>query len=246
MRKFQYHWRRLGAAIVAVATILAIAGLGAPAADATSQSYSGHWAGLVDGGGGYTKITADVVVPSVTTACGTGSAVAVYVGLGGWGSLPFAQNGFTVTPQGVGVWWEVFDRNGNGPVAGIALATRPGNKLRFGFEFASHGTVLTFYWANLTTGKVVTRRITNAARYYNAKTADYVVERPNYPKAGAPLAQYRPITFTRAQAVRSGRWVPAYNTGSVLVSTLGRAGNVISHVTAARADTFTTAWSGCS
>ncbi len=236
---------RIRSAVFVASGVVLLAGLTVPPAQAVSYGYSGQWSGLVSTGGGYTAVTADVTVPRVSTLCGRDSNVVAFVGLGGWNRLPFVQNGFTVTPKGVGVWWEVFDKAGHGPVAGVALPARPGDRMRLRLEFSANRSVLTFRWDNLTLHRSRSQVVTNAARYYTGATADYVVERSWYPYRGAPLARFTPITFSNAKAVRAGRWVPAYNANSIRVTMLGARSNTVARVTAASGTTFRTDWSGC-
>jgi hypothetical protein len=234
---------RRGVVVVLGAVLLAAAG--ALPAHAVSYAYSGLWSGVVSNGGGYTAVTADVTVPRVSTLCGASSNVVAFIGLGGWNRLPFVQSGFTVTPKAIGAWWEVFDKAGRGPTVGVPLTIRPGDRMRLSLSFSANRSVLTFRWENLTRHVARSQRITNAARYYNGATADYIVERSWYPYRGAPLARYSPITFSGAKAIRYGRWVAAYNSGSTRVTMLGATSNTVSRVTAASGTTFTTAWSGC-
>jgi hypothetical protein len=236
------QWFR--AALILVAAGAAVVAAAGPAT-AVSAGYSGNWSGLVSTGGGYNDVTAEITLPRVSASCGNGAHVVGYIGLGGWSALPFVQNGFTVTPGGASVWSEEFDRNGNGPVTNIKLAVRPGDRLRLRLRFNADRSVLDYTWQNLTLHRTATRRVTNAARYFNGSTADYVVERAWYPFRGAPLGRYTPVTFTNAKAARRGVWIPAYNSGSVRVTMLGATGRTISAVTAARSTTFTTGWSGC-
>jgi hypothetical protein len=225
--------------------IVFLAGMAVAPAHAVGYGYSGLWSGLLSNGGGYVGVTADVTVPRVSTYCGTSSNVVAFVGLGGWNSLPFVQNGFTVTPKGVGVWSEVFDRSGRGPTTSVALPIRPGDRIRLSLSFSSDKSVLWFRWENLTLRRVAFQRLPNAARYYNGSTADYIVERSWYPYRGSPLARYTPVAFSNARAARAGRWVPAYNSGSTKVTLLGAGGRTLSRVTSASGTSFSTAWSGC-
>jgi Peptidase A4 family len=237
------RWFR-AALIPVVAAAAVIVGQATPAG-AVTGGYSANWSGLVSTGGGYNDVTADVIVPRVTGLCGYGSHVVAYIGLGGWSGLPFVQNGFTVTPGGASAWSEEFDRAGNGPVTNVVLPVRPGDRIRLRLRFNANRSVLDYTWQNLTLGKSVTRRVTNAARYFNGSTADYVVERSWFPFRGAPLGRYTPVSFTNAKAARGGLWIPAYNSRSIRVSMLGGAGQTISRVTAAKGTSFTTGWSGC-
>jgi len=240
-----YRGARIRRVLVVSFGAALVSGLSALPAGAVSQGSSGLWSGLVSNGGGYTRVTADVTVPRVSTYCGTSSNVVAYVGLGGWSGVPFAQNGFTVTPKGLGLWWEVFDRTGAGPTAAVSLPIRPGDTIRLGLWFSADKSVLTFRWENLTVRKAVSRTVTNARRYYNGSTADYVVERSWYPYRGSPLARFSGITFRNAKAVRSGTWLAAYNSGSTRVTLVGDRGNQLARVTYATGTTFTTSWLGC-
>ena len=245
MRRAGFRWVGRATVVAVALTAAPFAGASVAPAQAVSNGYSGLWSGVVSNGGGYTAVFADVTVPTVSTRCGKDSNVVAFVGLGGWNRLPFVQNGITVTPKGVSAWWEVFDKNGHGPVAGIPLTVRPGDRMRLRLQFSANRSVLTFRWDNVTLHRTYIHRVTNAARYYNGATADYVVERSWYPYRGAPLARFTPITFSYAKAARAGRWVPAHNSASTRVTMLGAKGNTVSRVTAATGTTFTTAWSGC-
>jgi hypothetical protein len=238
--------RRIRRAVTVLLGVVSLAGMAVTPAHAVSYGYSGLWSGLLSNGGGYLGVTADVTVPRVSTYCGTNSNVVAFIGLGGWNSLPFVQNGFTVTPKGLGVWSEVFDSSGRGPTTTVALPIRPGDRIRLSLSFSSNRSVLWFRWENLTLGRVAIQRLSNAARYYNGSTADYIVERSWYPYRGSPLARYSPVAFSNAKAARAGRWVPAYNSGSTKITLLGAGGRTLSRVASASGTSFSTAWSGCS
>jgi hypothetical protein len=237
--------RRAGRAALITVSVGILVGLGTGSAGAVTYGHSDQWTGVLSRGGGYTAVTADVTVPRVSTYCGKDSNVVAFIGLGGWTGLPFVQNGFTVTPRGLGVWYEVFDSAGRGPVVGVPLAIRPGDRVRLGLSFSANRSVLTFRWENLTLHRAVSRTVSNAGRYYNGSTADYVVERSWYPYRGSPLARFTPITFSNAKAVRYGRSVPAYNSGSTRVTMLGARGNTVARVAPTSGTSFTTSWAGC-
>jgi hypothetical protein len=232
--------------VVLVLAVMTAAILSAVPAGAGSQDSSNLWSGLVSPGGGYGAVTADVRVPKVTANCGSRSNVVIYVGLGGYGSLPFVQNGITLVPgQSIGVWSEVFDRYGNTRITSRALLVRPGDLVRLSIWFSPSRYQLVFSWNNLTLRRSVTQSVTNAARYYNGATADYVVERSWYPYRGSPLTQYGRVSFARAYAVRYGRAVSAYNGSSRVVTLRGIGGRALSAVVSAGGQSFTTAWKGC-
>ncbi len=239
--------KRVARRVVVVLAIMTAVALGAVPAHAVSRGSSRLWSGLVSRGGGYTAVTADVRVPRVTALCGSRSNVVVYVGLGGYGSLPFVQNGITLLPgNGIGVWSEVFDRYGHTRVTSMTLPVRSGDLVRLGARFSSNKRSLLFTWSNLTLHKTVRQSVTNAARYYNGATADYVVERSWYPYRGSPLARYGSVGFSRAYASRYGHSVGAYNGSSRIITLRGTGGRALSSVVYARGTKFTTAWKGCS
>jgi hypothetical protein len=252
MRGFRHSGRQRASFVVglrrAVIVLLGaglVVSVGGGPAQGVTRAYSGLWSGVLSTGGGYTSVTADVNVPRVSAYCGQDSNVAVFIGLGAWTRLPFVQSGFVVTPKGVGVWSEVFDKNGRGPITTIALPIRPGDRIRLSLGFSANKSVLTFRWENLTLHKVRTQRVTNAARYYNGSNADYIVERSWHPYRGSPLARYSPIMFSNAKAVRSGRWVPAYTSNSTTITLLGARSRQLSRVTWASGTAFRTGWLGC-
>ena len=229
--------------VLAVAVAVLV---GAAPAHAVSSGSSRLWSGLVSPGGGYTAVTADVRVPRVTAGCGASSNVVVYVGLGGYGSLPFVQNGITLLPgRGVGVWSEVFDRAGHTRVTSRNLRVRPGDLVRMSARFSPSKYLLVFSWSNLSLRQTVRQTVTNAGRYYNGATADYVVERSWYPYRGSPLAQYGRVGFSRAYAERHGHVVPAYSSSSRVITLRGSGGRALSSVVWARGQSFITAWRGC-
>jgi hypothetical protein len=171
----------------------------APAQAATAIGGNG-WAGTIDRGTGISRVSGRIVVPKVDATCGTNSNVAVWVGLGGFGTLPFAQNGITVTPSGTSAWFELFDRTGAGPVVGVSLPMKAGDVVALGLGFSPGHTVLTLTWSNLTRNQKVTRTINNAARWYNGSTAEWIVERAalDVLHDSPYLAHFSPITFTYA------------------------------------------------
>ncbi len=232
--------------VVLLLAVVTAAVLAAGPAHAVSRDSSNLWSGLVSPGGGYSAVTADVRVPKVTTGCGSSSNVVIYVGLGGYGSLPFVQNGITLIPgRTIGVWSEVFDRYGHTRVTSKALQVRPGDLLRLSAQFSASRYQLIFTWNNLSLHKSVTQLVTSAAKYYNGATADYVVERSWYPYRGSPLAQYGRVSFGRAYALRYGHVVAAYNGSTRVVTMRGIGGRVLSTVASVGGQSFTTAWKGC-
>lgn len=76
-------------------------------------------------------------------------------------------------------------------------------------------------WSNLSLHQTVRQSVTNAGRYYNGATADYVVERSWYPYRGSPLAQYGRVGSSRAYAERHGHVVAAYNSSSRVITLRG-------------------------
>jgi hypothetical protein len=158
------------------------------------------WSGIIDRGSGVTRVSGRIVIPKVDAACGTNSNVAVFVGLGGYGTFPFAQNGITLTPSGISAWFELFDKTGRGPVVSVSLPMKAGDVVALGLAFSPGHTVLTFAWSNLTRNLKVTRTLTNAARWHNGSTAEWIVERAAFDALhDSPyLAHFSPITFTNA------------------------------------------------
>jgi hypothetical protein len=229
----------VAAVVAAAVTLPALAG---PAA-AAGTAYSAQWSGLVATAGGYTAVSAEFTVPKVTGRCGLDSAAAVFIGLGGWGRVPFAQNGITLTPGGrVGVWSEVFDARGRGPITSRQLPVKAGDRLRLGLGFSPSHQTLVFTWVNLTSRRQTSQTVHGAAGYFNGATADLVVERPWFPYRGAPLADYGRVSFAGARVLRPGGWRPAAVERSVSVTTLGGRGNAVARTTAGG---LTAVWAGC-
>jgi Peptidase A4 family len=158
------------------------------------------WSGAIDGGSGVSHVSGRLAIPKIDAGCGLHSNVAVWVGLGGYGKLPFAQNGITLTPSGMSAWFELLDKSGNGPVQSVALPMKTGDVVALNLAFSPGHTVLSLTWSNLTRHQSVTRRFLNAARWYNGSTAEWIVERAAFDaRHDSPyLARFSPITFTNA------------------------------------------------
>jgi hypothetical protein len=234
--------------LLLVASLLAVTSAGA--ADASTQSVTSNaWAGVVDHGLGLTRIGGDFTIPRVSAQCGGSSNVAIWVGLGGYGSLTFAQNGINVTPTGIGVWYELVDGHGNGPVVSVPLRMRQGDVVRLGLRFSANHSVLTFSWMNLTRHTSAARTVRNATRYYNGSSAEWIVERPGIDRLAntANLARFSPIVFSHAwtgtlRATRSALPAP-YS-----VHMFGRSARPLTSgpVTTAATGTVSVRWLACS
>lgn len=219
------------------------------AADASTQSVtSSAWTGVVDNGFGLTRVSGDFKIPRVTAQCGASSDVAIWVGLGGYGSLTFAQNGINVTPTGIGVWYELFDRYGNGPVVSVPLRMKQGDEIRLGLRFSANHSMLSFSWMNLTRHTTATRTVRNAGKYYNGSTAEWIVERPNIDRLthSPNLAWFSPIVFTHAWTgtLRATRWaLPA----PYSIEMFGRSDRALTSrpVTTRAPSTLTVKWLAC-
>lgn len=155
------------------------------------------WSGRVQPGSNITTVTATFTVPVAHWTCGAASNVAVWVGLGGYGSPPLAQAGVTVTPAGDSAWYELIDRYGNGPVAGLPVRVRAGDRITATVAFTAVRDV-TLSVRNRTTGQVGAVTVRGAGRYYRGSTADWIVERAAYdPVTDTPaVAAIGPVTFT--------------------------------------------------
>lgn len=239
-------------AVIITGLSIALVGGAAPAAAAPLTGIivgNNIWAGAIDAGRGFTAVEGTVVVPRVDALCGTNSNVAIWVGLGGYLGMPFAQNGISVTPRGRSAWYELFDRNGNGPVVSVPLAMSSGDQVRLSLAFsAGHGT-LTFVWRNLTRHVQTQRVIGNAARWYNGGTAEWIVERANYdpPTSSPALAHFSPVTFTGALAsVGPAQRAALPDTYTSLMWGVGLLRQLTGLSPAPRArDSFTTTWRAC-
>jgi hypothetical protein len=231
---------RIATALLLLAIPLSLA----TPAGAVTTVYRSGWSGSTTPGGGYTSVTMQFVVPHVSAACGRDSSVAIFDGLGGWGSLPFVQNGITVTPAGASAWREVFDRNGGGSVVGVPLRVRSGDRVRVSLSFADRAYHLTFRWENLTLHTAYNAAISGAARYYNGATADYVVERPNYPYRGAALGAFDSVTFQDARALRGRRWVADIDHNASLITMVGATGRTLARTSIVR-NQVVSRWGAC-
>jgi hypothetical protein len=241
--------RRLGTiGFVAVLTLASqLTGI-APATAAIAVG-GNVWSGIIDQGtAGISRVSGRITVPTVDASAGSNSNVAVWVGLGGYGTFPFAQNGITLTPSGASAWYELFDKSGNGPVVGVPLPMIAGDVVALGLQFTPNHTSLTFTWNNLTQKQSVTRTLATAAGWYNGSTVEWIVERAGLDVAhDSPyLAHFSPITFTNAvfstpTSVRNA--FPNTYTSTMYSKYVNSAYHPLTRVTAGgNAQSFTTTW----
>jgi Peptidase A4 family len=222
----------------------------APAQAATAVG-GNAWSGIIDRGTGISHVSGRIVVPKVDTACGTNSNAAIWVGLGGYGTFPFAQNGITVAPSGVWAWYELFDKSGRGPAVAVSLPMKAGDAVALSVAFSAGHTVLTFTWINLTRNQKVTRTFYNAAQWYNGSTAEWIVERAAFDVLhDSPyLAHFSPITFTNAVSgtPTTGRSAfPATYISTMNSKYVNSSYHPLARVTPlANTQAFTTTWLGC-
>lgn len=239
--------RLLLAALGALVAVTALLGAG-PAA-ATTANGSNVWAGVIDTGLRMTGVGGTFAVPSVNAACSTASNVAIWVGNGGYGSFPFAQNGVSVTPSGASAWYALFDKSGSGPTVSVSLAMRAGDQISLSTQFSADHNTLTFTWADATTRVTVTRAVTGASIYYNGSSSEWVAERAALNiKADIPqLAHFTPITFTNMWWTAGAVRVPPLP-ASVLMTLTGKDGySPLATVASPKGalDSFTTTWQAC-
>lgn len=176
-----------------LAAFVLLVALALPARAATWAG-SGNWAGVVDNAHA-TRVSGEFVVPVVSSACGAGSRAAVWVGLGGYGENTLAQIGFTLTPSGVGAWYEVIDSHGDGYERDINFPVQTGDLVHLGLAFVSGQSVLNLRWSNVSTGKILDLSVQDADAYWSGDTADWVVER----QAGHQLAHFGSVHWTNGQ-----------------------------------------------
>jgi len=108
---------------VLLAVLAAVLTMSTPAQAMTGTFYttSTVWSGVVRPGSGITRVSGDVTLPKVDPRCGVTSVASMWVGLGGYGQLPFVQNGVTISGTGAtSAWYELFDRNGGECLASSA------------------------------------------------------------------------------------------------------------------------------
>jgi hypothetical protein len=240
--------------VVLVLTLAAVLQVTATAPATAAVAVGGNlWAGIIDrGAAGISHVSGRITIPRVDAACGARSNVAVWVGLGGYGTVPFAQNGITLTPSGSGAWYELFDRAGVGPVVSVPLPMKAGDVVVLGLAFSPDHRVLTFGWSNLTSRQRVARTLTNAARWYNGSTAEWIVERAGFDSVhDSPyLAHFSPITFTNAVSSTPtvGRNALPNTYTSTMISryVIGRPFHPMTRVTpSVDPRAFTTTWLAC-
>ena len=221
-------------------------GATAPAGASVTRGTNTTWSGVVSKGSGYSAARGSFVVPRASARCGVG-VMSVWVGLGGFGRLPFVQNGFTITRTAVAGWYEVFDRYGNTSTVPVAIAARPGDTVSPVLTFSADHSTLRFAWRNVTRGTQVVRIVHHAQRFYNGRTAEWIAERAPYDTAtDTPLLAHAPITWTHAVAFRSTTKVAAYTDHSVVLDLMSRrTGHVLERVHPQHPKSFATSFVNC-
>jgi hypothetical protein len=162
-------------------------------AGAFTDHGSGVWAGVVDYGPA-TRIAGDFVIPARTTACGSTSAAAVWIGLGGNGERTLAQLGLTLTTAGVGAWYETIDSTGAAREVDVPFHASTWDHIHLAVAFVNNRTTLRLRWQNYTTGENDLIVLTGAGRYWSSRSAEWIVERVGT----APLAHFGAIKWTNA------------------------------------------------
>lgn len=233
---------------VLVGVLIALLATPAQARPPATEVGGSIWSGIIDRGAGLLEVHTRVTVPRVSGSCSARSNAAVWVGLGGYGRFPFAQNGITLTPSGIGAWYELFDGSGAGPVVTVPVVIRTGDVLELDLHFTSNHQVLIMTWNNLTRHQLASRRLTGAARWYNGSTAEWIVERAAYDyRHDSPyFARFAPITFTSAwtrNANGAGRSAFPNDVRSELI---GKGTyHKLTTTTPHSSQSFTTTWRAC-
>ena len=198
-----------------------------PSSSFISSGPSFPWSGVAQHNGKFTSIGMHFVVPRVSAYCGRKSNAAIWVGLGGDSVFPFAQNGISISPQGDGAWYEVFDSRGKTIVRGVpmfradgvAVQPKAGDVMVVSLMFTLDHQTLTFRWQNTTQHTNAYKVIRGAQKYYNGFSAEWIVELND---SSPNLARFSPISIYDAWASRSGVRVPAISGRFVSVYTLKR------------------------
>jgi hypothetical protein len=143
-------------------------------------------------------------VPTADLRCGAAGFSAIFVGLGGRGSLPFLQNGISIDGLGhIGVWYEMFTATTAQAPVMVPLVVHSGEVLHLGLSIV--GDVVRFKWSNVTTGLEQVREVTGASRYLDSpggsSSASWILERPDQ---GRLVASLQPLFFTDAWATTVG------------------------------------------
>ena len=240
--------RRVGVPMVLLLTGALVSNGATQVRPAAVEVGGSVWSGIIDRSVGLTEAHTRFTVPRVYSTCGTRSNVAVWTGLGGYGPFPFAQNGVSLTPSGFGAWYELFDKNGLGPIASVPLTIRSGDVIELDLRFTVRHTVLTMTWTNISRHQSVSRTLANATRWYNGTTAEWIVERADYDyRHDSPyFAQFSPITFTAAWTRTATGAARSAFPNTFRSELLGKgAYHTLTTTTPRSAQSFTTTWRGC-
>jgi len=202
-------------AATAAATAATLTPVGGARLD-VSRDVSANWAGYTVTGSParrftFTRVTASWTVPRVRCSARDGrSAVAIWVGIGGYasstGTLQQVGTDAACSSSGIATyhaWYELLPK----PSARLRLAVHPGDVVTASVTLAHPMTAVRLALANETTGRADVKELRVAQP--DTLSAEWIVEAPSacatYACAAAPLADFGTVTFTRAGATGNGR-----------------------------------------
>lgn len=156
---------------------------------------SGNWAGyIIDDGDPYTSVTAQWVVPSVST--GQSGFSAVWLGVDGVSNSRLIQVGTEQDSYGgrahYMMWWEIL------PAPAVAIPScrvRPGDLIT-----ASISKVATNRWQISISNRGHCSFTTTRTYTGRATSAEWIVEAPTVDDRQAVLARHGPVRFDRIRA----------------------------------------------
>ena len=180
----------------------------------TQAQYSSNWAGAVLIGSGYTTVTGEFTVPSVSAPSGAGSfeeesCASAWVGIDGdTCETAILQTGIDFCYQGgqasYSAWYEWYPDYAY-DFSGISISEGDSIKVTVEASTESTGTATV---ENLTNGQSVTHQFTGGTQGNLCETnAEWIVE--DFESGGSlvSFADFGTVTFTNAEAISNGRTV---------------------------------------
>ncbi|KAH6608292.1 peptidase a4 family [Trichoderma cornu-damae] len=188
--------------------------------------YSSNWAGAVQIGTGYNRVTGTIIVPRATG--GTNAAASAWVGIDGdTCQTAILQTGVSFYSDGSYDAWYEWIPDYSYSFSNFALSE--GDQIRMTVD-ASSKTKGVATLENLTTGKSVSHTFTNPPSTLCETNAEWIVEDFQEGSSLVPFANFGTVTFTNATASgSSGTITPS---GSTIIDIESSQGKILTDCSA--------------
>lgn len=180
------QWRSAMAELHFVAAPRTLSVLPAHAASSVPD-YSDHWAGYVDYGGPYQRVSTTWSEPSFARDRCRAGALTLWAGIGGYGTAYLAQDGTSVGTPGLHrnqAWWEITPAG----MVPVPLYATEGSAFTADVSYLGHGR-FSFFMENDATGAAWSGS-ESAGGDVDLSTAEVIAERPCLNQCSGTEARY--------------------------------------------------------